>query len=334
MKKSLISLLEITRDCNLNCKHCYIYNNDYIINGINELNINKLKILIQELVDAGTTQLILTGGEPFLYKKLGELFDFLKSLEGLTLAINTNGFLLLQEEIRSIVIKNKDLIAQLSLSVESGIPEIHENLRGKRQFNKVIKVIETCKQEQIPLLINSIIGPFNINSIESIFSLMSRFEIKTINIGLYIPMISNVNGFEKLTREQVKSICNYLLEQKESGWDIATCSMPYLKFFSPGMEGACCSLFKELLTVNYKGDLQVCMNDYSKIGSVLERNIDQLMKTEKVSEFLFPKKLKSKIKGKCASCKKFIECLGCRFIAFSTTRDYYASDPCCPYHFS
>jgi len=74
--------------------------------------------------------------------------------------------------------------------------------------------------------------------------------------------------------------------------------------------------------------------DSFNIGSFLQNEFIELMNKEKVKEFLIPSKLKSKVKGKCATCQKFKECFGCRFIAYSKNQDYYSSDAYCPYHFS
>jgi radical SAM protein with 4Fe4S-binding SPASM domain len=303
-------------------------------NWTRELNLIELNLLLKKLVEAGTSQLVITGGEPLVFKNLEGFFKILRNFQNLIISLNTNGLLLLDKKIQSIVLNNKDLITRVNLSIESGVSGIHNYIRGDGQFNKILSVIELCNQEQIPLLINTTIGPYNIDSIDSIFSLMKQYKIDTINFGLYIPWKSNKLGLKMLTREQVKTACEYLIEKEESSeYIIQTCSMPYLKFFSPGMEGACCDLFKELLTINYKGDLTVCMMDNFNIGSILDNNLEELIQAEEVKEYLSPDLLKSKIKGKCATCEKFNECFGCRFIAYAHTQDYYASDPYCPYFF-
>ena len=333
MTNDLTLLLEITRNCNLFCKHCYNYDLNKTM-SFRDLEIDELKIILHKLVNAGINQLILTGGEPLSCKNLENFFQALKQYPELIFSINTNGILLLNDNVFKLFLENKDLFAQLNLSLESGDPEINDNIRGKGQFHNIIKVLELCYQEQIPLLVNTTIGSYNMNSIDSIFSLMDKYDINNVNFGLYIPWQSSMRDLKPLTRDQVRLMCDYLLEKEESGWNIQTCSMPYLKFLSPGIEGACCYLFKDLLTVNYKGDLTVCMMDNFKIGSILNMSLEYMMKTEKVREFLDPEQFKTKIRGKCATCVKFVECLGCRFLTYTMTQEYYASDPYCPYHFT
>jgi len=332
MTNDLVSLLEITRKCNLKCKHCYNYKLDTRNERI-ELRINEFELIMQKLVDGGINQFILTGGEPLLFKNLGSSFEVMRKYQDLLISINTNGTLLLKKDILKIFLDNKDLITQLNISIESANAVIHDFIRGKGQFNNILKVLELCSQEEFPLLVNTTIGSYNIGSIESIFSLMDKYEIYNVNFGLYIPWHSDIKGLKPLTRDQANLICDVLLEKAENGWNIQTCSMPYLKFFSPGIEGMCCSLFRELFTVNAKGELTVCMMDDFKVGSVLELDLDQLMKNEIAREFLHPENLRTKIEGKCKTCEKFEECLGCRFIAYAVTQNYYASDPYCPYYF-
>ena len=320
----------------MNCKHCYlpeVYNSHE-----KEIPLPYLERIIQKLINFGINQLDFTGGEPFLYQDLDKFFDYLrevKKISQIPFIFNTNGLLLLKRKIRKLVVKNKDLISQLNISVESGIPEIHNEIRGKGSFKKVLKVIQFCKEEKIPITISSTIGKYNLSTLDSIFSLLEDLNLNYVGFGLFIPQInkSGAETFGNLNREEVKSFCDYLIEQRESGWEIETCSMPYLKFVAPGMEGKCCKIFKEVFAINYKGQLSTCLMEPANLGSLIVKSMEELLENQKAEEIRNPNLLKSKIKGKCSTCEKFEECLGCRFMALRKDHDYYRSDPFCPYHF-
>ncbi len=77
--------LEISNQCNLNCKYCYIGKKKG-----KELNCFQWQKIIKELANNGVFQLTFGGGEPTMREDLLELARYVKSC-GLTLCMTTNG---------------------------------------------------------------------------------------------------------------------------------------------------------------------------------------------------------------------------------------------------
>ena len=65
-----IVYLELTRGCNLRCKHCLNNSGEVMPNQLNE---KEFEDLIIELSKAGIQEIRLTGGEPLLYKNIYKL---------------------------------------------------------------------------------------------------------------------------------------------------------------------------------------------------------------------------------------------------------------------
>lgn len=86
--------LELTPRCNFNCKMCYVHltPEEQRQRG-SERTLAQWLALAQELREAGTVFLLLTGGEPFLRPDFPALYRALHRM-GFVLSINTNGYLL------------------------------------------------------------------------------------------------------------------------------------------------------------------------------------------------------------------------------------------------
>jgi Fe-coproporphyrin III synthase len=126
-----------TRKCNLSCLHCYSSSGP----GFKEmLDVEALKKFLEYAYQHGFNNISVSGGEPFLYNGLEELFKFSKSL-GYQNTMASNG-MLLQAESNQRILEYVDLIA-ISLD---GPEELHDKMRGQKgAFNKMLKGVEILK---------------------------------------------------------------------------------------------------------------------------------------------------------------------------------------------
>jgi len=85
-----VAHLEISNNCNLRCKYCYVPNK----HG-RELSTAKWKKIIHNLADYGIFQVTFGGGEPTLRKDLFELAEIVRRT-GMNLGMTTNGLKLPQ----------------------------------------------------------------------------------------------------------------------------------------------------------------------------------------------------------------------------------------------
>jgi len=127
---------DITSQCNLRCKHCSVA--DMYFNrtrAVAQLTLQQKLEVIDRLADGGVTKLSLLGGEPLM---LGDnLFSLLCRARDreINVTIVTNGLLLTSEVSRRLV---DDGLANLVVSIESPRAEIHNQIRGKRTFERMM----------------------------------------------------------------------------------------------------------------------------------------------------------------------------------------------------
>lgn len=87
-KKHILGRVQVTRECNQHCVFCAAPPAD------KELSLAEIKEKIKELKGLGTTDVMLTGGEPTLREDLLEILEFCRELEFPEITIQTNGYLL------------------------------------------------------------------------------------------------------------------------------------------------------------------------------------------------------------------------------------------------
>jgi sulfatase maturation enzyme AslB (radical SAM superfamily) len=120
-----------SRKCNLACLHCYSGS------GPGEkkmLDIDALKKFLEYAYAQGFNNLSVSGGEPFLYDHLKELFVFSREL-GYRNNMVSNGMLLPSQRNRDIL-EYVDLIA---ISID-GKKDLHDRIRGQAgAFEKMMK---------------------------------------------------------------------------------------------------------------------------------------------------------------------------------------------------
>ena len=134
--------------CNYRCKMCHIWGEtgwalkepQKVIGE--QLDINAIKRFVDEvLVVNKKVGVIITGGEPMLYKHFEELVKYLRSKK-LTIFLLTNGSLI-RDNMASII----QNVIGMNISLD-GPEEFHDSIRGKGSFNNVCENIELLIKEK------------------------------------------------------------------------------------------------------------------------------------------------------------------------------------------
>lgn len=114
--------LAITKKCALRCEHCYEWEN---LNKHDSLNEDNIKRIILKLQDEGVGQIHLTGGEPLL--KFDMIMRLLRtSKKESHFWLNTSGYLFTEEKAKKL--KNAGLTGVL-ISLDHYLAEEHDKFR-------------------------------------------------------------------------------------------------------------------------------------------------------------------------------------------------------------
>ncbi|NLI40320.1 MAG: radical SAM protein [Caldisericales bacterium] len=132
-----LSIISVTRQCNLHCKGCYAHAQDRI--GGEGLTSEKLLNVISQADDIGMRIAVVVGGEPFTRN---DLFKLAQSHKSMVFAIFTNG-LLFDDDVIALLKRTPNLVP--IISIEGGKEET-DRRRGEGTFEKVHEVMSKLKR--------------------------------------------------------------------------------------------------------------------------------------------------------------------------------------------
>ena len=132
--------LIVTKKCNLSCSFCI---RDYGYNLGNSLSIDDYDLVIDRLKQYwSTSNFIISGGEPTVHKNFSYFLQ--KACEKFKkVTINTNGTnKYFSTKKFTDIIENNKIRIQFSID---GAESVHNEIRGKGNYQKTLNNIKICK---------------------------------------------------------------------------------------------------------------------------------------------------------------------------------------------
>ncbi|MCX6744502.1 MAG: radical SAM protein [Candidatus Parcubacteria bacterium] len=148
-----INYIQIIRKCNQNCLFCSNPEN------FKEMTVAIFKKQLDDLIERGTREIIITGGEPTLHPQLFSLIKYTLS-KGLACRIITNGQKLSDKKYLSDLVKTG--LKHLHLSFYSYKPKIQNYLsQNPKSYLNIIKALKNLADYNIEVNINCVISKYN-----------------------------------------------------------------------------------------------------------------------------------------------------------------------------
>jgi radical SAM protein with 4Fe4S-binding SPASM domain len=175
--------LKVVSACNLRCKHCLYYEEEY--SSANDFSTDELLNLIKYLAEEiNVLKITLTGGEPFLRDDLIQIIKLIKSYN-ISLEILTNGILITDEIANEISKFFNPKTDYIQVSLDGATEETHEVIRGKGTFQKTIESIKRLADKGINVVINSVTTSKNIEKLPIFYELFRNINIKKIGLSKF-----------------------------------------------------------------------------------------------------------------------------------------------------
>ncbi|MDY6934732.1 MAG: heme b synthase [Spirochaetota bacterium] len=334
---------ELTKKCNLKCKHCRAEAEDFDYQG--ELTTEEIKDVIDNISTFANPILILTGGEPLYRSDIFDIAKYAKTKE-FRLALATNGTLIDSKLAESI--KNSGF-ERVSISIDGKDAVSHDGFRGiKGAFDESLRGVGFLKEYEVDFQFNATITNRNVDEIEGILRLSEEMGAKALHIFMLVPVGCGVQIVETdmISKEKYEEVLNWFYDRsKETKLEFkATCAPHYYRiirqrakeegreitFETDGLSAMTrgCLSGTAVCFISHKGDVQACGYLPLIAGNVLETPFRDIW--EKSELFTNLRDL-SKLKGKCGICEYKTFCAGCRARAYSEYNDYLAEEPYCVY---
>lgn len=313
--------IELLPLCNMDCKMCFAKMTKSQMEAHHRMyNYKEWIEIARQASQAGTVFMLLTGGEPFLYPNLKELYFELKKM-GYILSINTNGTLI-DDEIADWLAQSPP--RRLNITLYGASDETYATLcNNPKGFTQVMSAIEKLKARNIDIKFNCSLTSYNIQDLDAIHAISRELDIP-IEIGFYMfpPVRSNniENVRYRLSAEDAAK-ARFRIEELNHGTEFDDFVRYSLKAYrqyeqtNPYESGYTCRSGNSVYWINYDGTMSACSFTTDCQIDVFEKGFDAAWKDLKEHV------KNSEMSRECHNCKMKILCGKCAAAAISETGD-------------
>ncbi|MBQ7457320.1 MAG: heme b synthase [Desulfovibrio sp.] len=333
---------EVTRSCNLACKHCRAEAHPEPYPG--ELSTDEALALIETFPSVGRPIVIFTGGEPTLRDDLCVLIRKAHSL-GLPCACAPNGTRITPTLAQSL---KEAGVERCSISIDGPDAASHDQFRGvPGAFEQTMAGIRHLKACGMPFQINTTVTKDNLASFPRIFHLCESLGACAWHIFLLVPM-GRAKGLKDqvISAREYEEVLHWLYDfRKTTSMHLkATCAPHYYRIMRQRAQAEGTSVTFEnfgmdamtrgclggtgFCFISHTGIVQPCGYLELNCGDVRTTPFPTIWKTS--PHFLHFRDQKC-YEGKCGVCEYHRYCGGCRARAFSMSGNPMAEEPLCTY---
>jgi radical SAM protein with 4Fe4S-binding SPASM domain len=198
----LYAIWEITSACNMNCRHC-------LAGGARqskeELTTDEALKLCDDFAELNIEFVAISGGEPFLRRDWALLVKRLIQ-NGIVVSLITNGWLLNEQLIDKAVDSG---LKTIGISLD-GMEKIHDSIRKKGSFARVIRALEIMQKQNFSSSIITTVMRENIHQLPDLKNLLQDKGVKQWQLQMGIPMGSFKNESKNtILPEQITDIIDF-----------------------------------------------------------------------------------------------------------------------------
>jgi MoaA/NifB/PqqE/SkfB family radical SAM enzyme len=169
-----------------------------------ELSLKELKEFVDKIADWGIDHISLAGGETLVRgKDVIELIRYASSKPHMRIDLITNGYFLDEKLCRELLKAN---VSKISLSLDGARKETHDFIRGKGNFDQVLKaakILSKLKREmksKVELEFTTVVMRRNFRELIEIFNLMEKIGFQYVNYQAVVPDNTFTKGQEEFYR--------------------------------------------------------------------------------------------------------------------------------------
>ncbi|MFW9799613.1 MAG: radical SAM protein, partial [Candidatus Thorarchaeota archaeon] len=354
----------VTRSCNLKCKHCY---EEAGGETHGEMSTNMALKCIDDLADAGVVFLAFSGGEPTLRRDILTLIRRATDRE-VYVALATNGTTLSRpQKVREL---KEAGLKFVQISLDGATEETHDAFRGvPGAFRKTISGIKNCVAENLFVEVAMTVTRHNLPELSSTMQLCRSLRVKWFMIYNFVPVGRGLAILETdispVEREKMlQNIMDTILKRVDPEEMEVLTTAPQLGRVARMTSNERCSHSCEIsdgvypthffnarlplqmrelsefiggcgagrfyLAIEPNGDVYPCVffphGSKVRVGSILKDDLQSLWTDSSILRDLRDKTL---LKGACGVCENRYVCGGCRARGLQYFDDVHAPDPGC-----
>lgn len=313
-----------TQECNLRCTYCY---QDAMVRKPNELTTEEGINLVDQVVEAGASTLIFTGGEPFSRRDLLEIARYAKR-QGLQVNVITNGLYVNAKNVHKLV----GIFDRFTISLDHGVPEHHDRHRGRGSWKRAVRAIQLLRKFNAEVDVNSVLSRSGRDDLSSLMEISRRFSLSEHRIIPQFPMGRGATARnDEIEPTDIVSINDQMhLSDSATHCGVASDNVSLEGTYNSKrvLRNHCGAGLSEV-SVDPEGWVYPCkllQFDRFRTNNVRERSLREIFRDQPLL-----KKIRSTTTKDLAPCNTCIirnHCGGgCRGIHFSFTQDYIKTHP-------
>jgi len=262
----------VTYKCNLRCQMCYLWKGpgEYDKHPEKkELSTEELKKVVDDFAEIGTAGIGFTGGEPMLRPDMLEIISYTKK-KGIITHLSSNGSIMAVKDIAKKVVESG--LDAVGFSMDGAKPETHDAIRGKGQYDRLMKaidnIIELRKElkRQIKIVVVCVVSNYNVDELVDLVEILQKKGVDHISfmpfhdIGLLSFGKENSNEFKVIDDKiaRLNAAVDKLINIKKTSRAIEN-SLAYLKLFKKAFS-------HEKLPIScYAGYATLCVGAYGDL---------------------------------------------------------------------
>lgn len=336
----------ITRQCNLRCRHCYSAAGS---KEKKELGTGEALDAVDKMADTGVAYVALSGGEPLARQDLFRIIERINE-RGMAFSIATNGTLLTREKAR--LLKEAGCL-YIQVSLDGANPETHNSFRGTDSFKEAVQGARNAVEEGIHVGIATTVTQHNYGEVPNIIDLSERIGAKTFMHYNFIPTgrgrdIRSLDISPEQREELLKMLASEAGKREMSILSTAcqygrvcveghAAHLSMTHFDAGKMEKdnplaslaefiGGCGTGRLYCSIEHDGTITPCTFIPISLGNIKK---DRLLDVWLNSKTFRKIREREKFFGNCGACSHRNICGGCRARAFSYFGDLQAPDPGC-----
>ncbi len=322
-------VVELTKQCNLNCLHCGSACPSSKPSG--ELAIFEWKDLILQLKKLGTSKIVFSGGEPTLKDGFENIIAYARST-GLKFGIITNGFAV-DKSLTKTIADNKPFAVGVSID---GLKKTHNLIRrNSESWHQAFRTISNLQESGVQVCVVSTVSKLNFQELPRLAELLHLAEIDSWQLQLAMPSGRMRSQQDKLINEQdFRTVCEYVVSFRKNypslNIQAADCFglAPVGSIRSEEWQG--CSAGIATAGIDSFGNVLPCLSLQSVVmcGNIREKELQNIWETSE--GFDFNRKFNPEcVSGKCQGCESLSYCRGgCASQSFSYYKVFHQSPFC------
>jgi MoaA/NifB/PqqE/SkfB family radical SAM enzyme len=178
--------LELTALCNLRCPFCYTDSPRATRERRLDLPDDVWRDVVEEAIELGVLEAVVTGGEPFLRRELSlELIEQLGAA-GVGVTLNTNGWFV-DEEVAARLGAVRGL--HVKVSIDGATPELHDGARGAiGSWERAVRAVDLLRRRNVTVHLNHVVTPANHAYVGDLLELAWTLGVASVRLTEAFPV--------------------------------------------------------------------------------------------------------------------------------------------------